>query len=186
MYTSFHIWKHTKLKNDRLLKEKCHTGGGRVRKVPKKCHVLFEWPLKTMTALSPHLWRIFSNCSYNTAVNLFSKSRFSSIQKFRIQIFDEGKMPKLIILEKSNLCLKLCRHQTKDFFHVHFLYLLHNTILKFVAWREWLSINMSNWIVKNEIKMKMGLLRCYRSFQVQNFKAKKDRNKFVTIVLHRI
>jgi hypothetical protein len=22
-----------------------HTGGGGVRKVPKKCHVLFEWPL---------------------------------------------------------------------------------------------------------------------------------------------
>jgi hypothetical protein len=118
------------------LKEKCHTvGGGGVSKVPKKCHVLFEWPLKTMTALSPSLWRIFSNCSDNCK-SFLEVEVLVDPPKFRIQIFDEGKMPKLIILEKSNLRLKLCRHQTKDFFHLHFLYLLHNTILKFVAWRE--------------------------------------------------
>jgi len=37
----FHIYKYNGLKTD-ILKSKCKQGA---RRVPKKCHVLFEWPL---------------------------------------------------------------------------------------------------------------------------------------------
>ena len=39
--------KPRSLKNQLFFKTKCHMEGGRggFRKEPKKCHVLFEWPL---------------------------------------------------------------------------------------------------------------------------------------------
>jgi len=33
------------LRKQLLEKVKCHIGGGGVRKLPKKCHALFDWPL---------------------------------------------------------------------------------------------------------------------------------------------
>jgi hypothetical protein len=44
---SFCTLKQTRVKIGDPKREKCHTGGrgGGYRKVPRKCHVLFEWPL---------------------------------------------------------------------------------------------------------------------------------------------
>ncbi len=46
--------------------------GGGVRKVPKKCHVLFEWPLNTSCQNSTYL---FSNvCKFNPHSRLLNNS----------------------------------------------------------------------------------------------------------------
>ena len=46
-YTTSCSLKPKSLKKQLFFNSKCHMGGGEgVRKLPKKCHLLFEWPLK--------------------------------------------------------------------------------------------------------------------------------------------
>ncbi len=54
---SFHTLEQIRLKIGDQKREKCHTGGGAVRIVTKKCHVLFEWPLSNqMVHWNGEMW----------------------------------------------------------------------------------------------------------------------------------
>jgi len=54
--TSFHSSKNPSLNIHLLLKRKCHMG---VRKITKKCHVLFEWPLTLFNNRAWQRWASF-------------------------------------------------------------------------------------------------------------------------------